>query len=138
VAFFNFGEMTVEEKQTFITHLEELRRAILISVIAIVIGAGISFYYNEAILSIIVAPLSALQQSLIVTGVTEAFFGMGSVAFCQTGLVSSRTPLCLYTAASYGIVVCQRGFICLFWHIAPGVEFLHLYCRGKSGYLIQG
>lgn len=74
MAFFNFGEMTVEEKQTFIAHLEELRRAILISVIAIVIGAGISFYYNEAILGIIVAPLSALQQSLIVTGVTEAFF----------------------------------------------------------------
>lgn len=74
MAFFNFGDMTAEEKQTFIQHLEELRRAIIISVTAIIIGACVSFYYNEAILAIIVSPLTALQQTLIVTGVTEAFF----------------------------------------------------------------
>jgi sec-independent protein translocase protein TatC len=74
VAFFNFGDMTVEEKQTFITHMEELRRAIIISVTAIVIGACVAFYYNEAILAVIVSPLSSLQETLIVTSVTEAFF----------------------------------------------------------------
>lgn len=66
--------MTKEEKQTFISHLEELRTAILISVVAIVIGASVAFYYNEQILAVIVSPLSSLQQTLIVTGVTEAFF----------------------------------------------------------------
>lgn len=74
MAFFNFGDMTAEEKQTFIQHMEELRRAIIISVTAIITGACVSFYYNEAILAIIVSPLTALQQTLIVTGVTEAFF----------------------------------------------------------------
>lgn len=74
MAFLKFGEMTKEEKQTFISHLEELRTAILISVVAIVIGASVAFYYNEQILAVIVSPLSSLQQTLIVTGVTEAFF----------------------------------------------------------------
>ncbi len=74
MAFFNFGDMTKEEKQTFIAHLEELRTAVLISVVAIVIGACVAFYYNEEILAAIVSPLSSLQQTLIVTGVTEAFF----------------------------------------------------------------
>lgn len=74
MGFLNFGDMTKEEKQTFISHLEELRTAILISVVAIVIGASVAFYYNERILAVIVSPLSSLQQTLIVTGVTEAFF----------------------------------------------------------------
>lgn len=66
--------MTVKEKQTLIKHLEELRRSVIISVTAIIIGAVICFYFNEAILSVIVLPLTELQQTLIVTGVTEAFF----------------------------------------------------------------
>ena len=74
MAFFKFSEMSVEEKQTLIKHLEELRRAIIISVTAIIIAAVFCFYFNETLLAVIVLPLTKLQQSLIVTGVTEAFF----------------------------------------------------------------
>lgn len=67
-------DMTEEEKQTIIEHLEDLRKSLVISVIAIIIAAVSSFYYSEQILSIIISPLKALNENLIVTGVTEAFF----------------------------------------------------------------
>lgn len=68
-----FRDMTPEEKQTIIEHLEDLRQSLLISVVAIIIAAIGSFYYSEQILSIIISPLKALNENLIVTGVTEAF-----------------------------------------------------------------
>jgi len=67
-------DMTEEEKQTIIEHLEDLRKSLIISVLAIIIAAVGSFYYSEQILSIIISPLKALNENLIVTGVTEAFF----------------------------------------------------------------
>lgn len=69
-----FRDLSPEEKQTIIEHLEELRKSLIISVVAIVIAAFISFYYNEQLLTIIISPLRALNENLVVTGVTEAFF----------------------------------------------------------------
>src|SRR5690606_22290275 len=69
-----FRDMTPEEKQTIMEHLEDLRQSLLISVVAIIIAAIGSFYYSEHILTIIISPLKALNENLIVTGVTEAFF----------------------------------------------------------------
>jgi len=67
-------DRTEEEKQTIIEHLEDLRKSLIISIVAIIIAAIGSFYYSEQILSIIISPLKALNENLIVTGVTEAFF----------------------------------------------------------------
>ncbi|MDD4170750.1 MAG: twin-arginine translocase subunit TatC [Syntrophomonas sp.] len=67
-------DMSVEEKQTLLEHLGELRKSILISVAAIGIAAIICFAYNEFLLKIVTLPLRAINQELIVTGVTEAFF----------------------------------------------------------------
>lgn len=67
-------DLSAEEKQTIIEHLEELRKSLIISVVAIIIAAVASFYFSEQILSIIISPLKALNENLVVTGVTEAFF----------------------------------------------------------------
>ncbi len=67
-------DLSPDEKQTIIEHLEELRKSLIISVVAIIIAAVGSFYYSEQILTLIMAPLSSLNEGLVVTGVTEAFF----------------------------------------------------------------
>ncbi|MDD3853418.1 MAG: twin-arginine translocase subunit TatC, partial [Syntrophomonadaceae bacterium] len=67
-------DLSPEDKQTIIEHLEELRKSLIISVVAIIIAAVGSFYYSEQILTLIMEPLSSLDEGLIVTGVTEAFF----------------------------------------------------------------
>lgn len=69
-----FSDLTKEEKQTILEHLEELRKSLIISVIAVIIAAVFSFYHSEYILTILMKPLSNLNEGLIVTGVTEAFF----------------------------------------------------------------
>lgn len=70
----NFRNLSPEDKQTIIQHFEELRKSLIISIIAIVAGAVFCFSYNEEILAVITLPLRMLDQQLIVTGVTEAFF----------------------------------------------------------------
>lgn len=76
-----FKDLTAEDKLTIIGHLEELRKALIVSVVAIVIAAVLAFYFNEQILGIIIQPLSVLNEKLIVTGVTEAFFVKLKLAF---------------------------------------------------------
>ena len=76
-----FKNMSPEEKQTLIQHLEDLRRSVLISVIAVLITTLASFSFNESLMSLAMYPLSGFDQKLIVTGVTEAFFVKLKLAF---------------------------------------------------------
>jgi sec-independent protein translocase protein TatC len=69
-----FKKLSADDKQTLMEHLEELRKSIIISVVAILIAAVACFNYNEQLLNIVTQPLRSINQRLIVTGVTEAFF----------------------------------------------------------------
>ena len=68
------SDLSAEDKQTIIEHLEALRSSLIIGATAIIIAAIFCFYYSEQILAVITLPLRSLNESLIVTGVTEAFF----------------------------------------------------------------
>lgn len=81
-------DMTEEDKQTIIEHLEELRKSLIISVVAIIIASFASFYYSEEILTIIISPLRALNENLVVTGVTEAFFVKLKLSFMAGFVIS--------------------------------------------------
>jgi sec-independent protein translocase protein TatC len=62
---------------SFTEHLEDLRWCLLWSLLAILIAAGLCYFFSDLIFSFIVAPLrQSLRpgQNLIGTGVTEAFF----------------------------------------------------------------
>jgi sec-independent protein translocase protein TatC len=68
---------------TFTEHLEELRWCLLRSVIAILVGSTVCYFYSNVIFAFMVAPLREnLQpgQGLIGTSVTEAFFSEIKVA----------------------------------------------------------
>lgn len=69
-----FSDLSAEDKQTVIEHLEELRKSLLISIIAVIVAGVACFAYNEQLLAAIITPLSGLDEKLVVTGVTEAFF----------------------------------------------------------------
>ncbi len=66
--------MSQEEKVSVIKHFEELRKSIIISLVAIIIAALASFAYSEQLLTLVTLPVRSLNQRLIVTGVTEAFW----------------------------------------------------------------
>jgi len=75
------SDLSPDDKQTIIEHLEALRKSMIISVLAIIIAAFVCFAYNEQILGFIITPLKSLNEKLIVTGVTEAFFVKLKLAF---------------------------------------------------------
>jgi len=83
-----FNDMSPEDKQTIIEHFEALRKALIISVVAIIVSAFVCFSFNEQILTFIISPLSGLNQKLVVTGVTEAFFVKLKLAFLAGFIVS--------------------------------------------------
>ena len=67
------SDWTPEKKQTLIEHLEDLRKSIIIILIAIIAAAVLCFSHSEQILNLIMSPLNSYDEKLIVTGVTEAF-----------------------------------------------------------------
>jgi len=67
-------KLSGDEKQSLIQHFEALRKSVIICVVAIVAAGLVCFNYNEQLLSIVTYPLRSINQRLIVTGVTEAFF----------------------------------------------------------------
>lgn len=87
----------MEEKQTFIEHLEELRKRLIISLIAVGIGFGISYLFSKEIFQFLMIPLQkALPPgaTMIYTRLPEAFFTYLKVALLGGIFVAS--PVILY------------------------------------------
>ncbi len=84
----SLADLSPEDKQTIIEHLEALRKALIISFIAIIVASMICFYYNEQLLTIVISPLRSLNERLVVTGVTEAFFVKLKLSFLAGFIVS--------------------------------------------------
>ena len=87
----------MEEKQTFIEHLEELRKRLIISLIAVGIGFGICYIFAKEIFQLLMIPLiKALPAgaSMIFTSLPEAFFTYLKVALLAGIFVAS--PVVLY------------------------------------------
>jgi sec-independent protein translocase protein TatC len=83
--------VATETFMTFTEHLEELRGCLLRSLVAVVLASSLCYFFADAIFGFIVAPLRQnLQpgQSLIGTGVTEAFFVEIKVALAAGVLFS--------------------------------------------------
>ena len=96
-----------DDKIPFTSHLEELRRRLITSFIAIGVGFVISYGFKEKIFQILMHPLiTAMQegQNLIYTNLPEAFF-----TFLKAALLS-------------GIMVASPIVIYQFWmFVAPGL-----------------
>lgn len=59
---------------TILHHLEELRKVIIVSVVAVLVAGIISFVFIEQILAVITRPLEAQDINLVVTAITEGIF----------------------------------------------------------------
>jgi len=69
-----FNSLSPDDKVTLVEHLDELRKALLISLVTIVIAAFGCFYFSDQILSYIKQPLTNLNLQLYYIGVAEGFF----------------------------------------------------------------
>jgi sec-independent protein translocase protein TatC len=89
--------MREDEKLPFTSHLEELRKRLITCFIAVGVGFVVSFGFKERLFKILVHPLIKVMkegETLIYTGLPEAFFTYLKVAFL-TGLIVA-SPIILY------------------------------------------
>jgi sec-independent protein translocase protein TatC len=86
-----------EKKLPLTSHLQELRKRLILSFIAIGVGFGICYAFADSIFNILAAPLMKMMPkggSLIFTSVAEAFFTYMKVAFIAGIILTS--PFILY------------------------------------------
>jgi len=89
--------MIEDEKLPFTSHLEELRKRLITVFIAVGVGFVASFWFKEHLFNILVNPLINVMkegETLIYTGLPEAFFTYLKVAFLTGLMVAS--PVILY------------------------------------------
>jgi sec-independent protein translocase protein TatC len=87
----------VQEKQTFIQHLEELRKRLIVSLVAVGIGFIICYIFSKEIFEFLMMPLQRALPSgatMIFTTPAEAFF-----TYMKVGLLAgvfAASPVVLY------------------------------------------
>lgn len=89
--------MGSEEKQPFLSHLEELRKRLIISAAGIGAGFVISYFFSEELFLLLIRPLKAAMPEgdrLIFTSLPEMFLTYLKVAFISGVLLAS--PLIFY------------------------------------------
>ncbi len=75
--------MNDEEKQPFLSHLEELRNRLIACLIAVAVGFGICYFFKDWLLNILTSPIKPAMPEdshLIFTGPTEMFLTQLKVA----------------------------------------------------------
>jgi sec-independent protein translocase protein TatC len=86
----------------FTGHLQELRNRLIKSLLAVVVGFAVCYFFSDRIFIFILNPLKSIgsqELRVIGTGVTEAFFTKLKVALMGGAFVAS--PLILYQAWAF-------------------------------------
>lgn len=106
------------EKQSFLSHLQELRNRIIFSLIAMCMAFVISYSFKDRIFMLLMEPFSRVMpagSSFVFTGVTEAF-----TTYIKISIVSSlvlASPVILYQFwifVSPGLYEHEKRYACPF------------------------
>jgi sec-independent protein translocase protein TatC len=82
------------QKMSLLTHLEALRKVIMVCVIAILVTSVVAFAYVDVFLAVVVKPATDLHIKLIYTGVTEGIFFKLHIALVFGAMAAS--PILLW------------------------------------------
>ncbi len=77
---------------SFLSHLEELRRRLLKSLLALVVMTAVAFYFKDHLMAFIVAPLGEIK--LFVTQITGSFYAYLKISLI--GGVVGAAPIIFY------------------------------------------
>lgn len=130
--------MTEKLKNTSLyEHLEELRRVLLITIIAILVGTVISYaFFRQYLLEIILIPIQGLGENLVFIGVGEGFIAQLKVSLLGGIIISS--PIVLWQIINFVSPALYKNekkllFVLLIFSIvlfSSGVVFGYYYILG--------
>ncbi|TEB12852.1 Sec-independent protein translocase protein TatCy [Pelotomaculum sp. FP] len=95
------------DEMTVISHLEELRRVLIISIISTTVLAVASYFFSDRILASLMEPLTKLGQKVFFTGITEAIFVKIKISFF-TGFLAAL-PIILWQIWSFIIPALKKN-----------------------------
>lgn len=132
--------MTSEKEMTFLDHLEELRRRILKSLVAVIIFAIGAYFFSEQMVEIVAAPLQdvgvffkAPAEAFLVRLKISVFAGAIVAApvifyqiwmFVGPGLLKSEIKIVIPIVISSTIFFLIGGSFCFFYVIPLAIRFL--------------
>jgi sec-independent protein translocase protein TatC len=102
-------------KMSLTEHLMELRKRLVRSIIALLVGFGVCYYFKDYIFDIVTRPLTQVlpkSSYLIYTGMTEAFFTYMKIAFFASLILTS--PFILYQIWKFvapGLLPKERKYV---------------------------
>lgn len=97
--------MAEEGKQSFVEHLSEFRRRLIICIIAVAVTSIMAYSFSSSVLAFLLAPTKEFLKHLIFLKPTEAFF------------------VTLKVSVLTGVVVASPVVLYQFWaFIAPGLQ----------------
>lgn len=86
--------MSRSSSMTFVEHLEEFRKRIIVSLIAVLIGTGVSFYLNKRIVTIIKLPLKIDFNNVLADAIDATVGSEGSImGFVSLALRARSSPV---------------------------------------------
>lgn len=123
-----------DEKQPFVSHLQELRQRIIICLVAVGIAFLVTYYFRERVNVFLLLPFKKVMpagSSFIFTGVTEAFITYFKIWIITAAAISS--PVIIYQAwmfVSPGLYEKERRYVypLIMWgsvFFAGGVAFCY-------------
>lgn len=90
-----------DERLTVVEHLEELRRRVVVALVALVAAFALAFAFHDQLLEVLVWPLPDDQGNLITLSPTEPFFTVLKVSFWAA--VVAAMPIWLYQLYAFVI-----------------------------------
>lgn len=116
----------MDKKLTLIEHLEELRRRLIISLVALFLGVVVSFaFWQETIFYLLKAPLQELGENLVLLTVTEGFMLQIKVAFI--GGIFIAAPVILWQLIAFVLPALYKKERRVFWLIFLSSLFLFIF-----------
>lgn len=90
-----------DEELSVVEHLDELRRRILLSVAALVVGFGVAYGFHEQLFEFLAGPLPGENNQLVTLSPTEGLFTVLKVCFWAALLAA--LPIWLYQVYAFVI-----------------------------------
>ena len=88
-----------DEELSVVEHLDELRKRVIVSLVALVVAFGVAYGFREPILDFLAQPLPEKNRTLLTLAPQEGFFTVLKVCF-WVALIAAL-PICLYQAYAF-------------------------------------